>query len=155
MCRERPSPRLAPVSPCSVFTDAVHDIVSLFRGQRLPGPEDPNASLFLQGWSVSPRAHGDRFPLEGDLECVAGNKVQCVTEELGQDETPRFVERGFHECQYMMDNTICQMVTWHRRGERRPRQWDFQRRKGQWGRMDRSGFKKQAPPERAEAPASR
>ena len=29
--------------------------------------------------------------------------------------------------------------------------WDFLRRKRQWGRMDRSGFKKQAPPETAEA----
>ena len=33
--------------------------------------------------------------------------------------------------------------------------WDFLRRKRQWGRMDRSGFKKQAPPERAETPVSR
>jgi cellulose synthase/poly-beta-1,6-N-acetylglucosamine synthase-like glycosyltransferase len=33
--------------------------------------------------------------------------------------------------------------------------WDFLRRKRQWGRMDRAGFKRQAPPETSHAPASR
>jgi len=93
-----------------VFTDAVHDVTSLFRGQWLPGAEDPNASLFLQGRSVPSRAHRDRFPLDGDLERVAGNELQCVTERLGKDETPRLVERGFHEYQFTMGNAIWQMA---------------------------------------------
>ena len=33
--------------------------------------------------------------------------------------------------------------------------WDFLRRKRHWGRMDRSGFKRQTPPETSRAPASR
>jgi hypothetical protein len=33
--------------------------------------------------------------------------------------------------------------------------WDFLRRKRQWGRMDRAGFKKETPPASSRAPASR
>ena len=161
-----------------MFADAVHGVTSLFLGQWFPGTEDPHASLFLQGWSVPSRAHRDRFPLDGNIERVAGTEVQRVTQRLGQDETPRLVERRFHEYQFTMGNAICQMAlqsgsgitifkpllvgileNFFYRQSLAPFKvkafWDFLCRKRQWGRMDRSSFKKQAPPEQAEAPASR